>query len=537
MATYIGLGANDPTEASELRVANALKRLPQGWVILHHVSWQSKRGGRQGDGEADFIVLHPTRGMLVIEVKGGGIDIDAGRWFTTDRFGRRHSIKNPYEQATASKHALVGWLREHELAHRVRVGHIVVFPHMDSLPLTGPAANQQISITKRQLEHIETALTSCFDYWSLQAELTDQETAKLVSLLAPTISVTPKLSSYSSDAETQILTFTTEQVEAFSGLRASRGGLILGGAGTGKTVLAIARAEQLARDGFRTLLVCYNELLGRDLMARCGNPPNLVACTYHSLCLQEALQAKLPVPSVKSKDWWENEAPILLIDACATTDNLYDAIVVDEGQDFSPLWFSSLRCLISNHPDAPFFVFSDPLQDLWKRNWLKDMEPPFVWELVRNMRNTNPIAACVAGAVNLACRSNGLPGPTPRWQVSAGVPTEGDIVLAVEHLLEEGFEPTSLVVLCASLTLVERLRERSVGPHSFGKWNSKGIAVETIGRFKGLEAQAVVLALPGVTSFEGQLAAYVGMSRARSMLVAIGRTSDRSALNWPALAP
>ncbi|WP_122879286.1 nuclease-related domain-containing protein [Burkholderia pseudomallei] len=110
MAKYIGLGTDDPVEDSEKRVAAALQRLSDDWTVLHHVSWQSKRGGRQGDGEADFVLVHPRKGILVLEVKGGGIEIETGRWFTTDRNGRRFAIKNPFEQAVASKHALVGWL-------------------------------------------------------------------------------------------------------------------------------------------------------------------------------------------------------------------------------------------------------------------------------------------------------------------------------------------------------------------------------------------------------------------------------------------
>lgn len=265
MAIYIGLGANEPIEGSERRVADALKQLPDSWMILHHVSWQSKRGGRQGDGEADFIIFHPDRGMLVIEVKGGGVEIEAGRWLTTDRHGKRHFIKNPYEQAIASKHALVSWLREHGLGAKVRVGHAVAFPHMDQLPTVGPMGTAEISLTKSQLKNIEAAVTLCFAHWGLEASISEEEADKLIALLAPTVSIAPKLSSQSSEAEAELLMFTSEQIETFSGLRASRGGLILGGAGTGKTVLAIARAQQLARDGFRTLLVCYNELLGRDL--------------------------------------------------------------------------------------------------------------------------------------------------------------------------------------------------------------------------------------------------------------------------------
>jgi len=170
MARYIGLGSDEPIEDSERRVAEALRRLPDGWVVLHHVSWQSKRGGRQGDGEADFIVLHPRKGVIVLEVKGGGIDVDRGRWITTDRFGKRHDIKNPYEQATASKHALVGWLRDHGLGARVRVGHAVVFPHMDAVPSVGPVAPSQITISKTDLLDIGGAIARCLAHWSLRSE-------------------------------------------------------------------------------------------------------------------------------------------------------------------------------------------------------------------------------------------------------------------------------------------------------------------------------------------------------------------------------
>lgn len=399
MAQYIGLGGGEPPEDSEKRVADALRRLPNDWVILHHVSWQSKRAGRQGDGEADFVVLHPRKGMLVIEVKGGGIDIEAGRWYTTNRHGSRYPIKNPYDQAVASKHALVGWLNEKGLGGRVRLGHAVIFPHMSELPWVGPAGTAQISLSKSNLESIEMALIECAKHWDLSADLSPGDVKKIVDFLAPTVSLKPSLSGQSAEAEADILTFTNEQVEAFSGMRAHRGGLILGGAGTGKTTLALARALRLSQDGFRTLLVCYNELLGSDLFNRTQAAPNLTASTFHTLCLREARRAGISIPSEKSREWWENSAPDLLIEACSRNDTIYDAIVVDEGQDFSPLWLDSLRCLTASEADAPFFVFADPLQDIWKRNWSDAKDHPFIWELTCNMRNTKPIALRVAATV------------------------------------------------------------------------------------------------------------------------------------------
>lgn len=470
MAHYIGLGEDEPSEDSERRVAVALRGLPDDWIVLHHISWQSRRSGRQGDGEADFVVLHPRRGLLVLEVKGGGIEIHDGRWSTVDRRGDRHEIKNPYEQATASKHALVGWLKEHGLAGRVRIGHAVAFPHMKALPNVGPAGPPAISFAKPDLDAIVATIDRCYDHWNLEAKLAVQDVTKLVGFLAPTVSVTPNLAGKTAEAEQDLLLLTADQVEAFAGLRASRGGLILGGAGTGKTILAIARAQQLAKDGFRTLLVCYNELLGVDLARRTATPPALTAGTFHSICLAEGAKARLAVPAQKDASWWEQEAPELLIEACAKNETLFDAVVVDEAQDFSPLWLDSLRCLIAADKDAPFFEFADPRQDIWERAWSSDPRYPFIYELTRNMRNTRPIAERVAATIAITCKDRGVAGPLPIWRTTDGAPRESDVVASVESLLDEGLTPASIVVLCEDAALANRLRERSIGAYSFGHW-------------------------------------------------------------------
>ena len=537
MARYIGLGEDEPSEESERRVAMALQTLSDDWTVLHHVSWQSKRGGREGDGEADFLVLHPRRGILVLEVKGGGIEIHDGRWSTIDRRGDRHPIKNPYEQATASKHALLSWLKDHGLHHRARIGHAVAFPNISALPNTGPAGPPAISLVRPDLQDVLSSVERCFGHWQLQASLSAKDMTKLVDLLAPTVSVGPNLAGRAAEAEQDLLLFTADQVEAFSSLRANRGGLIVGSAGTGKTVLAIARARQLARDGFRTLLVCYNELLGADLASRTAAPPNLIAGTFHRLCLTEAARARLKTPASKDQSWWERDAPDLLIEACAQNGTAFHAVVVDEAQDFSPLWLEALRCLVAADKDAPFFEFADPRQDIWRRDWASDPRHPFVFELTRNMRNTRPIAERVAASVGLPRKDRGVGGPSPVWMTTEAAPRESDLVSAVERLMDKGFGPADVIVLCDDARLVGRLRERSIGAHSFGKWAGRGVPVETISRFKGLDAPVVVLALSELGDQQSTTQAYVGMSRARSVLVVLGTQGTRERLNWTPAPP
>lgn len=533
MPKYFGLGSDDPTEESERRTADALRNLGPDWIVIHHVTWQSKRNGRQGDGEADFVVLHPELGGLVLEVKGGGVDLVNGRWRSTDRYGQVHDIKNPYEQALSSKHALLAWLKSQD-ADWVRLGHAVVFSHLSEVPNLGPAAIPEITFTRKNFATIEAGLVACMKHWELNNRLPKIKMEILVGLLAPTVVVRRPLIEQSADAEASLIELTAEQIEAFAGLRSNRGGLIFGNAGTGKTVLAISRAQQLQRDGFRTLLVCYNEILGQELSHRLGSVPGLTACTFHALCFKLASEAGLVIPQMRDQQWWEVQAPELILEACLKTEVSFDAIVVDEAQDFAPSWLEALRCLSGSRADAPFFAFADLKQDLWRRSWLTQTEFPIAFELTRNLRNTHPIAEKVAAVIGTEVRPpRGVEGPPPKWREARNSKRlDIDVIAVVEKLIDEGFGPNSLVVLCSSHALVQILREHSVGPYSFGRWGGRGIPVETIARFKGMESEAIVLALDDGESEIDQTSAYVGLSRPRSVLVVIGSQKKQASLNW-----
>src|SRR6266480_4079087 len=90
---------------SERQVYEALCALSGDWTVLYSVGWQSKRYGRQGDGEADFLLLH-SKGFLVIEVKGGEIRLKQGKWFSQSAKGDIYEISDPFQQALDSRKAL-----------------------------------------------------------------------------------------------------------------------------------------------------------------------------------------------------------------------------------------------------------------------------------------------------------------------------------------------------------------------------------------------------------------------------------------------
>src|SRR5215469_3997220 len=111
MVHYIGMSINAVPD-SEAKVAQALSSLNENWTVMHNVTWQSIRAGREGDGEADFVLLHPKYGMIVLEVKGGGIETANGLWTTQNRYGETSPIKNPFDQAKDSKYALSEYLKD-----------------------------------------------------------------------------------------------------------------------------------------------------------------------------------------------------------------------------------------------------------------------------------------------------------------------------------------------------------------------------------------------------------------------------------------
>ena len=75
-------------------------------------------------------MAHPVLGLLVIEVKGGRIEIDENnQWWSIDRLNIRQSIKNPVEQARTSKHQLIKKLQATgHIKRRFAAAHGVVLP-------------------------------------------------------------------------------------------------------------------------------------------------------------------------------------------------------------------------------------------------------------------------------------------------------------------------------------------------------------------------------------------------------------------------
>ena len=244
-------------------------------------------------------------------------------------------------------------------------------------------------------------------------------------------------------------------------------------------------------------------------------------------------------PGNSKRHLFDVQMPYALALSNEILDEKFDALVVDEAQDFSDDYWFAVEELLRNSGDGPLYIFIDENQALYRKHAnlpVKD-EP---YHLTANCRNTAPIhRAGYAYYSGAAVDEPDLPGQDVRRINAEGDTSQADAVVnAVKGLLCDGLRPTDITVLLAKRSkatlhaLIQTQRLPAGAAWSIetpGKGNS--VFVDTVGRFKGLEAPAVVLWLGDETvAAEEWEVVYVGTTRAKSILCIVGSTKALSAL-------
>lgn len=550
----------DPAQlehSSEEPVYRALRDgLGVDFHVLHSYPWlrPSRGEGALAEGEADFVILHPAYGMLVLEVKGGHrIRHDGNRWFRDTAQGPQE-FRDPFLQARRNMHALIDIVKQRS-GGRINsndfvYGYAVVFPHLDYEGEPPPQADRAIIISRRNLPFMGQAVMTAFRAWTVNArELRRDHFAMMLNdCLMPKFRVfRPIGPDIVSDVE-QLLELTEIQIRVFEGLYENNRVLVEGVAGSGKTFLALERALAFARSGKRTLFVCFNRALAQWLRRSVEEDPRtseyrslLAVRNFHSLAaeLVEAADLKFDPAKGSARDdhFWDEMVPDLLEQAVLVLDDrgtevMYDAMVVDEAQDFAPKWWYALtQCLLSAR-DGPLYAFLDPNQSLRG----KVERPPVAlgkpFRLTMNCRNTRKIAAASASVLQLEPEvfARAPVGIKPRLLRAGTMRHQKGLVLQeLRRLLEhEAIEPQQIVLMGPSAKAngsLADVRESGGVPFvtSVDAWrDGLGVLVTTARSFKGLEANAVLLYdLSDFGYLFRQEDLYVACSRAKVMLVAV----------------
>lgn len=522
------------------------KDLGDDWTALHSVGVSTHPG--KPWAEIDFVLIGPE-GIFCLEVKGGRVGrLPNGRWeFTNHRGESNEKDEGPWAQVGSASSALYSFLvgNDRNLGSAV-VGYGVVMPDFE-FKTVGPDIELGVLYDVRDgagsFARYVKKLTS---YWRSRlhaqkgrapARLSEAARRSALSLLRGDFDYRPSIRGRIDHARRELVRLTEEQYDSLDQMADNERCFVKGAAGTGKTLLAIEEARRLGRADSRVLLCCYNRNLSHVLRDAVADDERIEATTLHAFMWARIRKAGLAdrLPDADEDTLNSIFVPELCCEALLETDDLeaFDALIVDEAQDLlSSEYLDVLDAVLRGGlAKGRWRVFYDPNQDLFAaaqpRGVTRLLEcTPGRFTLTVNCRNTRQVAGfnqfLTMIALGERCRVDG-PEVVHRWYRKPG--DEVDLVAKeVARLLNEGVAAESIVVLSPYRLTNSCLADGQVGGLRIvegfdGRLAPDSIRFATIGSFKGLEADAIlVVDVSDLDSDAARLQLYVGLSRARVYL-------------------
>ena len=509
------------------------RQLPEDCVLLtnHRLSDEHK------DHEADLVALMPGSGVVVIEVKGSSAWVEPdGRWMITRQQGPARIY--PVDQARDAVYALRHYIEADPRwagRSRIRWSHHVVLartPLADDFA-TPDCPRWQIS-GKNDLDDLAGRVWDTTSRHRSDARPPNADDIDLIrEILIGRSLPTRDPVSIAEDRAALADRLTMEQANLLNVTRLLNRVEIRGGAGSGKTVLAIRQASDLASGRMvgerrRVAVVCYtyglaNHLRRELLVGSRGKRPAFVG-TFEDLARSWGIEI---TGSRDDSEFWEVTLPALMADRAAELSDgeRFDAVIVDEAQDFADDWWTPLVRALRDELTGGIFAYSDERQRVFARFGRPPLAlVPLV--LDHNLRNTRQIASSFVPLAPTSMVLRGGEGPEVEF-VPAVVGEELEVADdQVERLLEEGWEPKDVALLTMGARHpVQTERQESLGFDGYWDefWSNDDVFYGQVLGFKGMERRAVVLCLnEDGTRDRSRERLYVGLSRATDRLVVVG---------------
>ena len=536
----------DRRRRAEVRVYDKLAAvLDDSFTVFYSSPWLgTDHLGAEKDGECDFLVAHARLGYLALEVKGGGISFDseAGQWWSTDAQQFRHKIKDPVNQARSAKHELLKKLKASGRWRErfIHISHGVIFPDA-AAPARDLGADRPARIFCSSREFADG-----FRQWlgerldegrnpPVCEPLGKDGILAFTHILASPFQLHFSVSAAMADAAEHLGILEPTQFHILDHIADIPRAEIRGGAGTGKTVIAAEESLRLATSGKRTLLTCYSSPLATELARRLAGVERLTVATFHSVCGQMAAKAGIEIGDAASEQQLFGEVlPAALMDAVALRpEDRWDAIVVDEGQDFLPNWWVALSAALV--PEGTLRVMSDSNQRVYATDGVPGSDLQLISiRLKRNLRNTRAIhSAAQAHYDGPEIEAQGPEGHAVCWMAADNRNQLVDAAHAELRRLihREEVAPSDIAILFPSADWFEPFRIAAArSGFDFASCDdlaAEAVIIDTVRRFKGLERPAVILVI-SASDMVGCEMAYVGMSRPKTFLAVVATETDTS---------
>ncbi|TAZ73770.1 DUF2075 domain-containing protein [Rhizobium ruizarguesonis] len=535
---------NDAKRGAERAVYEKLQEsLGDDFAVYWSRPWHRfNPDGTSRDGEVDFVVGHPDLGVLALEVKGGIVSCDdQGQWRSKSRSGAVYNLtRSPLQQAMEGKHALKTALKGMRILERrsLNLCHGAILAD-SSRPRHGFGPDAPLELFAFGNDMVDNRLGE-WVWETLQRgaaardKLGPEGMRALHEVVAANFELRPHLARSLQQDMRSIELLTREQAYLLDALAGNRQMAIAGAAGTGKTLLALEKAMRCAENDERTLFCCYNAPLAMHLRDLVGEVSDLTIASFHELCGKLAQAAGNPVAGNKDAAFYNQILPDALEQAVQSRPDLrFDAIIIDEGQDFHRNWYDALRFALRDLSYGSLHVFYDDNQRIYgSDNSLIDELPQASFRLNRNLRNTKSIHQALSPWYDKrGVFSAGPKGEAVEWTAAKSREAGYTAVSAyVSDLIGSGqLESNDIAILTGgSREACALFSQEKIGgayPTLAGQPKaSNRIVCDTVRRFKGLEKKCVVLI--DIDRIQGDELIYVGLSRPSVLLKVVGLPAD-----------
>ena len=501
MATLIpALGAcTSRMTSGEKRLAERLEqKLDDDYLLWYDVPMGPK------NAHPDFCVLHPSRGMLVLEVKDWGrntiLRADKQHWDIMGENGPK-TVINPLEQARQYAHQVVNALERDKPLVQAGGPHAgklafpwsygVVLPNMTRKQFTDGELHHAIEphrvLCKDEMletvdaEDLQSQLWGMFPY-GMRGALTLPQIDRVRWVMFPQVRVQTTGDLFDdNDPEAElpdIMRVMDLQQEQLARSLGDGHRVIHGVAGSGKTMILGYRAEYLAQASTPSskpiLILCFNEPLGvklHSVMAAKSLSDRVHVRHFHKWCRQQLVTYGQTLPQGPNLFDEMVNGVIRAVDRKHIPSGQYQAILIDEGHDFAPEWLKLVTQMVDPTTHSLLLLYDDA-QSIYERARSKQFSFKSVGVQAQgrttilkiNHRNTRQIlhtASLVASDLLTADDKDddGIPlikpiscGRDGQQPLIIRLPTLNDEAFAIaDHLAnahQEGFAWGDMAVLC-----------------------------------------------------------------------------------------
>lgn len=511
-----------PTDSEQLVYYELQHQLPDSFEVFYSVSWTYTKNGKREKSEADFVVVSPDYGFLCLEVKGGyGLRVEDNEWTILDHtYGDRKLSRSPYEQAEASMYFFKNaYANEYSIDYQGIFGAGVIFPFYAVNDVAKLSNRSDVcTIDSIGMNDLYNRIKKMFKFWggtSFGFRLYEKNQHRtFVEIIRKRIAIDAAAGALVKYKERQLDVINRVQDGYIYFLSNIRQFYVRGGAGTGKTWIAMKMAEIEAVDENKNVMfLCASPHLAKMVRGKLSN----IIKVYDIESLIGEISYNLDLYNAPKYEG--------IVDSIKEDVEKFDAIFIDEAQDFSEDLAFLAKTLLVDEKESRLGVFYDDVQVVRGDSFgdaFMISTPPFL--LHENIRNTANIYSWAMESTELGTDVivNPVEGP---WPVSENINDSKHLAHRLENLFKKFLEDEDLQ--CASVVVLTENADEFIDSFDgkIAKWkfvkdySSNGfdeIKVSDVESFKGLESDMIVYVHSKVTTDNLN---YIAYTRARYYLI------------------